>query len=198
MVEKAVRYLATWFENAAPKYVEGRVYPLTEETERHAANGVAEFVNVDRTVEKLQLATLAARAAEAKLAGAEAAHAQAATVAKAALEAVDLAVAAIEEESSDKPRLITAVRVLIEANQAAHLAVETSAAAKRAAAAAADDAGKPIDDAERKARGEVAAKAGAALAEAQAAVQKAAEAAAKLGSQLEIDAITAAIEITRT
>lgn len=197
MRERAVRCLATWYENGQPKFVEGRVYPLSEETERLVLNTIGQFVEVDRTVEKLQLATIAAREAEALLAGAEARHAQAAEVAKAAQNAVVEAVAMIEAEDSDKPQLIEAVRVLIEAKQAADLAAETSSAARVAAAAEADDAGIALGTEERKKRAETAAKAANALAAAQGMLQEAGAAAAALGEQLEIDAITAAIEITR-
>lgn len=197
MQERAVRCLATWYENGQPKFVALRVYPLSEETERLVLNQVGEFIEIDRTVEKLQLATIAAREAETLLAGAEARHAQAADVAKAARNAVAEAVAAIEAEDSDKPQLIETVRVLIEAKQAAALAAETSSAALVAAGAEADDAGVALGTDERKKRAETAAKAAEALTAAQGTLQKAAVAAAELGEQLEIDAITAAIEITR-
>lgn len=53
---KKVRYLVTWFEVGAfgvsePKFHAGRDYPVTDETLRHAARGIAEEVDVEEAAE---------------------------------------------------------------------------------------------------------------------------------------------------
>lgn len=195
--ERAVRIIATWFEHGAPKYVEGRVYPLGDETERLVTvYGCAEFVEIDRAVERLQLAVLAARAAEAKLVRAEALHAQAAEEAKTVQQALADASKALLEDGPDKPALVDVVVKLVDARKASALAAETSAAAAAQAAEKADDAGLAIDPLELKKRADTAAKAYQAADEARAATADLEAAAAKLGSQVEIDAVVAAIEIT--
>lgn len=43
---KAIKYKTTYFDSGVPKFEEGKVYPVTEETARHVAQGRAEEVNV--------------------------------------------------------------------------------------------------------------------------------------------------------
>lgn len=91
-----VRYLETYFDAGLPKYQAGEYYPLTEETDRHVAGGLAEMKEIeveDDTVE--QLVAKARVASEAAAAAAAEADRLAAD-AKAAQKLVDDAHAATD------------------------------------------------------------------------------------------------------
>lgn len=198
MKERAVRINATWNEHGLPKYVEGRVYPLDEETERLVTvYTCAEFVEVDRTVERLQLAILNARAAETLLVQAEVGHAQAAETAKTAQTAVQGALVDLSKEGEDKPELVDLVRNLLDARQALAVANETARAAAASAAEPADDAGNILAAEEVAKRKAISEKAAAEASTIQAKATALEQSAAALGDKVEIDAIAMAIEITR-
>lgn len=85
---RLARYLADFFASGEIKYAAGQHYPLSEEVERHIAQGIAEEIKVDLTAEKAQKLAEKARLAADKAAAA-AATAQA--LAEAAQEAEILA-----------------------------------------------------------------------------------------------------------
>lgn len=43
---KRIQFNATWYADGAPKYVAGQHYPVTEETQRQVAVGIAEEIDV--------------------------------------------------------------------------------------------------------------------------------------------------------
>lgn len=82
---KVIRYLATWFDAGAPLFQGGKFYPVTDESTRHVAQGIAEEVDAADDVLKAQekadkaeaRADDAAVAAQSARAAAEAAEAAA-------------------------------------------------------------------------------------------------------------------------
>lgn len=104
---KVIRYLATWFDAGAPRFHAGEFYPVTEESQRHVLQGIAEEVDASDDAPKAQeradkaeaKADDAAAAAEKARAAAEAATAAEALSADAAL--ADAPAAAAQGEGTD-------------------------------------------------------------------------------------------------
>lgn len=154
-MDKVVRYKETYFDSGAPKFVAGQYYPVTEESTRHVAGGLAEVIEVDLGVEAAQRAADKARAAADRAAAAAAVAKDLAEAAAAAQQLADEALAKLEAKSGITKQLIVAVTELMEAD----VSLDHASAAAREAEAAADaelndDKKKPLVDAAVRARAE--------------------------------------------
>jgi hypothetical protein len=74
---KVVRYTQTWFEvgssgSSEAKFAAGKVYAVTDETQRHITLGIAEVIDAPEDVDKVQAVAEKAQAAAAKAADAAA------------------------------------------------------------------------------------------------------------------------------
>ena len=114
MKTKLALYRETFYDVGAVKYAAGQHYPLTEETERHIAGGVAELVDIDIDAEKAQKLALKAREASDRAAAA-------------AANAESLAAAAVEAEklAADAEAALAASAPAVPATEAATESTET-------------------------------------------------------------------------